>query len=82
MMLGIAYGTIADGSPSRGGGTEDIARDQAHSEGRLCLINLKTLKSSWHSFLPDPLCPVCSRLPDDSPDCGPNFTATKSENQY
>ena len=41
--------------------------DQVHSEGRVCLINLKTLKSSWHAFLPDPLCPVCSPLPDDSP---------------
>ena len=40
--------------------------DQVHSEGRVCLINLKTLKSSWHTFLPDPLCPVCSPLPDDS----------------
>ena len=40
--------------------------DQVHSEGRVCLINLKTLKSSWHAFLPDPLCPVCSPLPDDS----------------
>ncbi len=42
--------------------------DQAHSEGRLCLINLKSLKSSWHSFLPEPFCPICSQLPDDSPD--------------
>lgn len=41
--------------------------DQAHSEGRVFLINLKTLKSSWHSFLPVSLCPACSRLPDDSP---------------
>ena len=41
--------------------------NQAYSEGRLCLINLKSLKSSWHPFLPDPLCPVCSRLPNDSP---------------
>ena len=40
--------------------------DQAHSEGQVCLIDLKTLKSSWHSFLPDPLCPVCGQLPDDS----------------
>jgi ribosomal protein S12 methylthiotransferase accessory factor len=31
------------------------------------LINLKTLKSSRHFFLPDPLCPVCGRLSDDSP---------------
>ncbi|MFC3884022.1 TOMM precursor leader peptide-binding protein [Bacillus songklensis] len=44
-----------------------VQGDQAHSEGRVFLINLKTLKSSWHSFLPDPLCPACSRLPDDSP---------------
>jgi ribosomal protein S12 methylthiotransferase accessory factor len=40
---------------------------QAHLEGRVCLINLRTLESSRHFFLPDPLCPVCSRLPDDSP---------------
>ncbi|MFL6555187.1 MAG: TOMM precursor leader peptide-binding protein, partial [Bacillus sp. (in: firmicutes)] len=38
------------------------------SDGQLCLINLKTLKSSWHSFLPVPLCSVCSHLPDDSED--------------
>lgn len=41
--------------------------DEVHSEGRVCFINLNTLKSSWHSFLPDPLCAVCSKLPDDSP---------------
>ncbi|MFD6208114.1 TOMM precursor leader peptide-binding protein [Peribacillus sp. NPDC060253] len=40
--------------------------DRARSEGRISLINLKTLNGSWHSFLPDPLCPVCSQLPDDS----------------
>jgi ribosomal protein S12 methylthiotransferase accessory factor len=40
---------------------------RAHSEGRISLINLKTLKSSHHFFLPDPMCPVCGRLPDDSP---------------
>ncbi|MCL9797618.1 TOMM precursor leader peptide-binding protein, partial [Frankia sp. AgKG'84/4] len=40
--------------------------EQAHSEGRVSLINMKTLNSSWHSFLPDPLCTVCGRLPDDS----------------
>jgi ribosomal protein S12 methylthiotransferase accessory factor len=34
---------------------------------KIRLINLKTLNSSWHFFLPDPLCPVCSPLPDDSP---------------
>jgi ribosomal protein S12 methylthiotransferase accessory factor len=40
---------------------------QAESEGRVFLINLKTLKSSRHFFLPDPQCQVCGRLPDDSP---------------
>ncbi|HEY4552006.1 MAG TPA: TOMM precursor leader peptide-binding protein [Bacillaceae bacterium] len=40
--------------------------DQAYSEGKVYLIDLKTLKGSWHSFLPNPLCPVCGRLPDDS----------------
>ncbi|MFC0272982.1 TOMM precursor leader peptide-binding protein [Metabacillus herbersteinensis] len=44
-----------------------LQSDKVHSEGRVCLINLNTLKSSWHTFLPDPLCPVCSQLPDDSP---------------
>ncbi|RDW20101.1 bacteriocin biosynthesis protein SagD [Oceanobacillus arenosus] len=42
--------------------------DRAYSEGKIYLIDLKTLKGSWHSFLPDPLCPVCGRLPDDSRD--------------
>lgn len=40
--------------------------NQAHLEGRVFLINLKTLKNSCHFFLPNPLCPVCGRLPDDS----------------
>ncbi|MGM0901813.1 MAG: TOMM precursor leader peptide-binding protein [Bacillota bacterium] len=38
------------------------------SKKRIGLINLKTLKISWHSFLPVPLCPVCSPIPDDSPE--------------
>lgn len=33
---------------------------------RMFLINLKTLRSSSHFFLPDPECPVCSRMYDDS----------------
>ncbi len=41
---------------------------RARSEGRMFFISLKTLKSSLHLFLPDPLCPVCGRLPDDSPE--------------
>jgi ribosomal protein S12 methylthiotransferase accessory factor len=39
---------------------------QAHLEERVFLINLKSLKCSRHFFLPDPLCQVCGRLPDDS----------------
>lgn len=35
-------------------------------EGRVFLINLNTLKSTRHFFLPDPLCSVCGQLPDDS----------------
>lgn len=42
--------------------------DMTQSEGKVCFTNLKTLKSSWHSFLPVPLCQVCSQLPDDSPE--------------
>ncbi|RFU65214.1 TOMM precursor leader peptide-binding protein [Peribacillus glennii] len=41
--------------------------DQPNLEGRVLLVNLKTLNSSRHSFLPDPLCTVCGQLPDDSP---------------
>ncbi|MFJ8069474.1 TOMM precursor leader peptide-binding protein [Peribacillus sp. NPDC096447] len=40
--------------------------ERARSEGHVSLISLKTLNGSWHSFLPDPLCQVCSTLPDDS----------------
>ncbi|MCC5801861.1 TOMM precursor leader peptide-binding protein [Rossellomorea vietnamensis] len=36
------------------------------SRGKVCLTDLKTLKSSWHSFVPDSLCPNCSQVPDDS----------------
>lgn len=34
---------------------------------RIYITNLKTLKISSHFILPDPLCPVCSSLPNDSP---------------
>jgi ribosomal protein S12 methylthiotransferase accessory factor len=32
------------------------------------LINLRSLAISRHSFLPDPLCPICNTLPQDSPE--------------
>lgn len=41
-------------------------RKEAYTEGRVFLTDLKTLNGSWHSFLPDSLCPVCSNIPDDS----------------
>lgn len=36
------------------------------SAGKMYLINLKTLESTLHLILPDPLCPYCSRLTHDS----------------
>ncbi|PTM59043.1 TOMM precursor leader peptide-binding protein [Desmospora activa] len=39
-----------------------------HLQEQIALINLKTLANSHHLFLPDPLCPVCSRLPADTAD--------------
>jgi len=49
--------------------TEHILQGRPSStEGALRLFDLNTLSSSQHSFLPDPLCPVCGDLPDDSPD--------------
>ncbi|SHE11681.1 bacteriocin biosynthesis docking scaffold, SagD family [Chlamydia abortus] len=38
------------------------------SEGRIHLINLRSLTSTVHYILPDGLCPVCGELPDDSPE--------------
>lgn len=40
--------------------------DKSRLENHVLLINLKTLKSSRHFFLPDSLCAVCGKLPDDS----------------
>ncbi|WP_238178155.1 TOMM precursor leader peptide-binding protein [Paenibacillus contaminans] len=37
-------------------------------EERMFFIDMKTLKSKSHFFLPDPLCPVCGQLPEDTPD--------------
>ncbi len=49
---------------------EEIRRilegDRSGSEGWVSLINLRTLKTSRHFFLPDPLCTVCGGLPVDS----------------
>jgi ribosomal protein S12 methylthiotransferase accessory factor len=41
---------------------------RAVTDDRIFLIHLQTFRSSAHFFLPDPLCPICSRLPEDSPE--------------
>ncbi|MFD0678312.1 MULTISPECIES: TOMM precursor leader peptide-binding protein [unclassified Paenibacillus] len=41
--------------------------DRPLSEERMYFIDLKTLKCTSHFFLPDPLCPVCGGLLDDTP---------------
>lgn len=35
-------------------------------KNKLWLINFKTLDCSLHSVMPEPLCEVCGRLPDDT----------------
>ncbi|MFC0215782.1 TOMM precursor leader peptide-binding protein [Paenibacillus chartarius] len=40
----------------------------ARTDERMIFVNMKTLKCSSHFILPDPLCSVCGRLPDDSPE--------------
>ena len=35
-------------------------------EERVFITNLRTLTNSSHLFLPDPLCPICNSLPDDT----------------
>ncbi|WP_245881662.1 TOMM precursor leader peptide-binding protein, partial [Streptomyces milbemycinicus] len=37
----------------------------------LTVIGLRTLDVSSHTFLPDPCCPECGGLPDDSPQAAP-----------
>lgn len=42
--------------------------EPSHLEERLFITNLRTLTNSSHLFLPNPLCPICSPLPDDTPE--------------
>ncbi|MFB9762722.1 TOMM precursor leader peptide-binding protein [Ectobacillus funiculus] len=37
-------------------------------EERMFITNLRMLTTSSHFFLPDPLCPICSPIPDDTPE--------------
>ncbi|WML40857.1 TOMM precursor leader peptide-binding protein [Neobacillus sp. OS1-2] len=43
-----------------------LQREPSHLEERVFILNLRTLTNSIHLFLPDPLCPICSPLPDDT----------------
>ena len=45
-----------------------IQGEAAQTEGKVYFVDLKTLKSSLHAFLPDPLCPICGSPPIDSPE--------------
>lgn len=41
---------------------------RANSEGHIYVINFRNLNSTLHYVLPNGTCPVCGRLPDDSPE--------------
>lgn len=43
-----------------------LRRRRSRLEEHVAFVNLKTLTSSSHFFLPDPLCPMCGHLPEDS----------------
>ena len=43
-----------------------LADKEGLSAGRMYFTDLKTLNGSWHSFLADSLCDVCSTIPEDS----------------
>ncbi|GIO16372.1 SagD family biosynthesis docking scaffold protein [Cohnella xylanilytica] len=40
----------------------------AFTDNGIYRIDLRTLESSLHKFLPNPLCPCCGGVPDDSPE--------------
>ncbi|MCZ8511835.1 TOMM precursor leader peptide-binding protein [Paenibacillus filicis] len=58
-LLQMAYLLAAEVRSVLSGGNSRL-------DGRVQYVSLKTLRSSIHSFLPDPSCPVCGDLPDDS----------------
>lgn len=45
-----------------------LRRSRSRTEEHVVFVNLKTLNCSSHFFLPDPLCPICGHLPEDSRD--------------
>ena len=40
--------------------------ESSNLQERMFMMNLKTLSNSRHHFLPDPTCPMCSSLPNDT----------------
>ena len=44
---------------------------------KVALTDMKTLNVSWHSFLPDPACPICGKQPADTRE-GARITLMKS----
>ena len=44
-----------------------IEGKQSNADKQILLMNMKSLNTSRHSFLPDPLCTICGKLPKDSP---------------
>ncbi|WHY77780.1 TOMM precursor leader peptide-binding protein [Neobacillus sp. WH10] len=42
--------------------------EPSNLEERVFIVNLRTLTNFSHFFLPNPLCPICSPLPDDTPE--------------
>ncbi|MFM9278716.1 TOMM precursor leader peptide-binding protein [Paenibacillus jiagnxiensis] len=52
-------------------------------EGQLYLMNMKTMEINTHRFLPDPTCPSCGQLPDDSPQlAAPVFGASQKAGSH
>ncbi|OMF36715.1 bacteriocin biosynthesis protein SagD [Paenibacillus sp. FSL H8-0548] len=43
-----------------------LAGERVQTEDRILFIHLQSLSSTSHFFLPNPLCPVCGRISDDT----------------
>ena len=77
MKLASGEGVLRDAWASRTGLSQmatlickEVQRvlegEPSNLEERVFITNLRTLTNSSHLFLPDPLCPLCSSLPDDT----------------
>ncbi|EKN65116.1 hypothetical protein BABA_22176 [Neobacillus bataviensis LMG 21833] len=45
-----------------------LKREPSNLEERVFIMNLRTLTNASHLFLPNPLCPICRPIPDDTPE--------------